>query len=208
MRAARLDSATRREQIARAALEVIDEEGLRGLGVAKIARRVGVVPSDIYRHFRSKAEVIDLLLEFMRARVLGNVEAVKHETTDPVECLRRILLRHIELVREYRMMPRLLFSEEVYIEQPGRRESFRTLIEAFLAEVAKLFRRGQREGKVRGDIDARALARMFLGLFQPSAVVWHVTGRRFNMRRQAEKAWKVFSKGVVSRRRGGRRNHA
>jgi AcrR family transcriptional regulator len=204
MRAARLDTATRREQIARAALEVIDKEGIRGLGVAKIARRVGVVPSAIYRHFRSKAEVIDLLIEFMRTRVLGNVEAVQRESADPVECLHRLLLRHIQLIRKYQMLPRLLFAEEVFIEQPGRRESFRTLIEAFLPEVAKLFRRAQREGTVRRDIDARAFARMFLGLFQPSAVVWHVTGRTFNMKRQAEKAWKVFSQGITSPRKHSR----
>ena len=51
---AKLDTQIRREQIAEAAMSLVASQGLRRLSVAAVARRVGIVPSGIYRHFKSK----------------------------------------------------------------------------------------------------------------------------------------------------------
>lgn len=50
----RISTQTRREQIAEAALNLIASQGIAFLSMAVLARRIGVVPSAIYRHFDSK----------------------------------------------------------------------------------------------------------------------------------------------------------
>lgn len=47
-----------RESAARAALAVIDEEGLNGVSIEKISRRINVSPSSLYHHFRDKSELL------------------------------------------------------------------------------------------------------------------------------------------------------
>ena len=49
-------SSIRRQQIAEAALTLVADRGLNRLSVAAVVRRVGLVPSGIYRHFKSKEE--------------------------------------------------------------------------------------------------------------------------------------------------------
>ena len=59
MRAAKVNTEIRQDQIARAALALIARDGFQWLNMAGLAREVGVVPSGIYRHYRNKDEVLE-----------------------------------------------------------------------------------------------------------------------------------------------------
>ena len=59
----KLDTRIRRDQIAEAALSLVASEGLRRLSVAAVAQRVGLVPSGLYRHFKSKDEILKAVME-------------------------------------------------------------------------------------------------------------------------------------------------
>lgn len=45
------------------ALDLISVEGVPSLSIVGIAERVGIVPSALYRHFKSKDHVLDGVLE-------------------------------------------------------------------------------------------------------------------------------------------------
>ena len=47
-----------RELAVRAALEVIDENGVEGLSLQKVAKRLGVKAPSLYYHFKNKAEIL------------------------------------------------------------------------------------------------------------------------------------------------------
>jgi AcrR family transcriptional regulator len=61
MRAAKLHTDIRQEQIVHAALNVVASHGLKGLTVQRVARQVGLAPSAMYRHFQRKDEVLTAL---------------------------------------------------------------------------------------------------------------------------------------------------
>ena len=69
----KLDTEVRQEQLAQAALSLITTQGPKSLSVARVARRVGLVPSAVYRHFESKDELLDAVLEMIRERLNANV---------------------------------------------------------------------------------------------------------------------------------------
>ncbi len=106
MRARKLNTQIRKEQIARAALDLIGRGGLQGLSIAAIARRVGLVPSAIYRHFKSKGHVLDAIPDLFREALLGNVRVVREASSDALEHLRQLLAQHVRLIRENRGIPR------------------------------------------------------------------------------------------------------
>jgi len=208
----KLGTAIRQGQLAAAAAELLAAGGLKALTCSALARRVGVVPADIYRHFRSKGQVVAAAVGIIRARVLANAAAARAGSADPAEQLRLMVERQAALVRSSPGLPRFLFSEGLFGEDPRRRAAVRELVETLLGEVRGIVEAGQRAGRIRRDLDAAALAVMFLGLFQPSAMMWHLTGRRFDMGRQIAATWRAFSSGIIpargararSRARGGK----
>lgn len=193
MRAEKLDTEIRQEQIAQAALSLISSGGLKGLSVARVARRVGLVPSAIYRHFRSKDEVLDAAVGYIQERLLGNVHAVCDETEDALERLRKLLMRHIGLIRENQGIPRIIFSEEFYDGRPERKARVYGIIKQYLNRVSQIVRQGQQGGRIRPELDPGVVAVMFLGLIQPTAILWHMSQGEFDAARHAEKSWLIFS---------------
>jgi len=68
-----------RDRILRAALLIVDEGGLDALTVRGLTARLDVTPMAIYRHFESKAEIVDCLLEV----VIADSAPTDHGEEDP-----------------------------------------------------------------------------------------------------------------------------
>ncbi len=192
----KLDTEIRQEQFAEAALNIIGAQGLRGLSIARVAHRVGLVPSAVYRHFASKDDLLDAVLALIRDRLLGNVTAVCGETTEPLECLRRLLMRHAQLVRENKGIPRIIFSDEVFAGHPHRKATVHEMLRSYLKRVAEIVRLGQEKGQIRSGLDQSTLALMFMGMIQPAAILWRLSDGGIDITKHAERAWQIFSDGI------------
>ena len=192
----KLHTEVRRDQLADATLAVVADHGLRGLSIAAVARRVGLAPSAIYRHFAGKDARLDAVLERLRERLLGAVAAARAETADPVEALRRLLRRHMQLIRLNRALPRIVLSDDYHLGHPERRQRLLGVFSGYLDGVAGIIRQGQRRGRIRSDVNARSLAILFLGLIQPAGVLWTLSDGRFDVTGQARAAWPVFEQAL------------
>ncbi len=192
----KLGTGIRQDQIIDAALALMTDRGVRGLSMAAIARRVGFAPSAIYRHFPSKDALLDAVLERVRERLHGAIAASRAETDDPVEALRRLLERHMRLLRQNRGLNRVLLADDFHVGHPERRQRLLGLFAGYLDGVADVIREGQRRHRIRHDVNARSLAVLFLGLIQPASVLWVLSDGRFDVTAQARAAWPIFEQSL------------
>lgn len=195
----RLDTDVRREQLAEAALELIAAHGLNHLSVARVARRVGLVPSAIYRHFAGKDDLLDAVIALIRERLHRNVEVAMEQAPDALDRLRHLLLAHVRVIRENKGILRLVFADELHRGQPESKARIYEMVDSYLKKVAAIVARGQQEGSIRQDLDPATAAVMFLGLIQPAAILWHLSGGEFDVTKQVQKAWPVFLSAISAR---------
>ena len=188
----KLDTEVRRQQIAEAALSLVADRGLGRLSVAAVARRVGLVPSGIYRHFKSKDEIVLAVLDRIEARMLANVQAACDESPDPLQRLRSLLMRHIRMIREGRAVPRIIFSDDLQSGHPERKVRVQHVVDGYLRQIGQFVREGQEQGKVRPELDPGTVALLFLGMIVPAGILWHLTDGGFDVTKHAERAWQVF----------------
>lgn len=198
MRAKKTDTELRQDQIAIAALELIATEGIHALSIAGIAGRVGIVPSAVYRHFKSKDDILDAVLNHLRERLLSNVEIVRKKTTDSLEQLRSLLILHAQLLDQNRAIPHVVFSGGIHTGHPEHKAKVRDIVSSYLGKVRTIVREGQRDGTIRDDIEPETASLMFLGILLPAVVARSVSGDRFNVTRHAKKAWPVFRRSIAA----------
>lgn len=192
------ESVVRRRQIAQAALALVARQGFPGLTMAGIAAQIGLVPSALYRHFKNKDEVIDAILELVREQLLENIRLTQGETADPLARLHRLLQRHLDFIGAHPGILPVVFSQEVIGGPPARRAQVYGLIKTYLQEVADLVRQGQGEGIIRAELASETVAVAFLGLVQPAAILWHLSGGEFPVLAEVEKMWQIFAAGIAS----------
>jgi AcrR family transcriptional regulator len=192
----KLDTEIRREQIAEAALNLVAGQGPRKLSIAAVARRVGLVPSGIYRHFKNKDEILDAVLDLIQSRLTANVEAATAESNDPLEQLHGALVRHIRFIREGRAIPQMIFSEELHGGRPQKKQRILKIIAGYREKLAEIIRAGQKRGCIRAEIDPSSAVLMLIGAVVPAAILWHLTDGGFDVTRHAQHVWPMFRRAV------------
>jgi AcrR family transcriptional regulator len=197
----------RREQIAQAALSLVASQGIRALTVGKVAQMIGLVPSAIYRHFKNKDEIIDAVLDLFEKRLKKNLAEVVTENVNRLEALRRLLMRHIQLIMEYQIVPKILFSDEVFAGRPELKNRLFRIFQGFIKGVAEIISEGQQQKMIRGDISADSMAIMFIGLLQPSAFFWYLSHGQFDMVKQVNLGWQVFVDSIAIGKRDTSEKH-
>ncbi len=196
MRAKHQDSDTRREQIAEAALTLIAGQGMAALTVERVARLTGLTPSGLYRHFKNKAEILDAVLDLVHGRFLASIEAARTEAPTPLSALHRLLLRHVRMIMTQHGIPRLLFSDEINFKYPEKKVKLRDILADFLDGTATLMAEGQKEGTIRSDVPTKDMAVMFMGLFQPPALLYFLSDGSFDLLAQMDTSWRLFAETI------------
>ncbi len=196
MKREKLNTEVRQEQIVEAAMNLIASRGLEGLSMAALANRIGLVPSAIYRHFKSKNDIVDMILDVIQERLLTNIRITCKETSGPMERLERILKRHVETLRENRAIPRIIFTEDVFSGNPKRKTKVYGIVIGYLEGLNKIIRDGQEKGQIRSDMDSKTVALMFLGMIQPGAILWFLSDGKFDISKHSEKNWNVFKEAI------------
>ena len=192
----KLNTEVRQEQIIQAAMNLIASRGLKGLSMAALANRIGLVPSAIYRHFKSKNDIVDMILDFIQERLLTNIRMTCKETSESMERLQRILKRHVKTLRENRAIPRIIFTEDIFSGSPKRKTKVYRIVIMYLEGLNEIIRDGQKKGQIRSDMDSKTVALMFLGMIQPGVILWFLSDGKFDISKHSEKNWNVFREAI------------
>jgi TetR/AcrR family transcriptional regulator, fatty acid metabolism regulator protein len=195
----KLDTEIRREQIVEAALSLIAAKGVRRLSMASLARRVGLVPSALYRHFGSKQEILRAAVQLIGQKAGENLQRVRKLTPNSLERLQLLLTEIIKMIRELQAMPRIIFSEGMSTEHPEDKGQAYEMLQGILKRIEEIIREGQVRGEIRPDLDAKSLSVMFWGMIPASVILWHISDGQFDVTRQAEKSWELFRDGIRHR---------
>lgn len=152
----RQPTSVRKVQIVQATLRVIAEHGISGATLSRIAEKVGITDAALYRHFRSREEILlaahHALVERVyawlnsshapnvidRLRELGEMHSVS--TSADIECFNAPMFQFISWI------PKDDLRKEVTAGRLGLRQWFTDLVEE-----------GKAQGSIRADISTQVI---------------------------------------------------
>jgi len=159
----------RRAAILRAAVRVFAQRGYHGARVGDIAEEAGVAHGLLYHYFASKEEVLATIFrENWRGLLdaLHRVEASAEPADEQLAGVAKILLR------SWRNDPDLV---RVMVREVARSPHLQAQVdevrEVFLV-LQRIVERGQAEGTLRADVDARLASWIFYGGLEELLTGW------------------------------------
>ncbi len=161
-----------RENIVLTALAIIDEQGLPGLRMREIARRLDMTETELKRNFRSKDELlVALVAEFARFddRI---VETARESAMPSADKIRFLMNSFLEQYENYSELVALLFSEEALRGATEASGQLREIIQGRFDFLEEIIANGQAHGELTGVVKARDLAMMIFGLVNSTTQRW------------------------------------
>jgi len=169
---------TKKNKIIMTCLRIVDKHGIKGLTVARIAKEVGFAESALYRHFKSKKEIIELILDESLTMAQAQYKAIKKAGRDPRQQLRQLLRIYLEFLEAYPGMYRILFSDEIHLGESHLLDKLVHIINELLTALEEIVVQGKKSGAFKKTIDVSMTSIHFLGIIQTAFTIWSLKANR------------------------------
>ncbi|MEO5701238.1 MAG: nucleoid occlusion factor SlmA [Casimicrobiaceae bacterium] len=146
----------RRLQILQTLAEMLQEPRGERITTAALAQRLDVSEAALYRHFASKAQMFEGLIEFIESTLFTLINKIGSETADGIAQAQQIVAVLLGFAEKNPGMTRVLIGDALVTEDgrlQARMNQFYDRIEAALRQALRIAEAG---GQWRGDPSAEA----------------------------------------------------
>jgi len=141
----------RRNEILEAFALMLEASPGSRITTAALARQVGVSEAALYRHFPSKAKMIEGLIEFLETSIFTRISRILDEDEDAQMRCRNVIWLLLSFTEKNPGFARLLAGDALQ----GETERLRARMRQFFDRLETQLRQVLREGMVRDEVDTR-----------------------------------------------------
>lgn len=190
----------KQQGIVDAARRIISTRGIESLTIREIAKEVKVTEGALYRHFKSKAEIISLLIDDVERTLLSTVQLASEKDADPLSRLQSILFSHISYAEQRKGFTFLLINEALSLKEVKLQKKMYAVIEQYLRKIRAVLIDGIDKKIFRKDMDVGLASLAFFGLVQSFVTFWALSAFEFSITKNKIKAlFAVYKEGIVQK---------
>ncbi|MCP4007689.1 MAG: DUF2249 domain-containing protein [bacterium] len=194
----RHSSERRRREIVEATLALLANTPIHGITTRAVARRVGVSQPALFRHFRSRDEILEAVVVHTREQLEILAVDVLRPDRPPLEALDSLFRRVVGYARAHPGMPRLLFYDAATPSDAPHHQPLRHLVSMQRALVSELIRQAQRSGELRESIDPELAGSLFVAQIQGVLLQWQLSGRGSELEEQVDALLALWRAGLAA----------
>jgi AcrR family transcriptional regulator len=179
----------RREEIVRAALDVIAERGFQDTRLTDIAERAGTSAPAVLYHFKAKGEILDAVVSLVEDRFYEGVEAALEQEVGPVARLVRFLqsaARDDDGEETVTMWQMWLEIWTRALHEPHAARTRQLLDRRWRAVLSETIADAQRAGELPGTVAPDQVALMLASLMDGLAVQFALGDAEVSAERMTE----------------------
>jgi AcrR family transcriptional regulator len=192
-------TSVRKKQIMDAARKLIMRSGSEHVTVRNMAKEVGISEAAIYRHFKSKTEILSFLADTVADGLLHDIEAAGSVGFTSVEIVNEILRTHLSSIEQRRGLSFLVLAEIISFGDKALNKKVSDSIQIYVERLRLLLADGARAGLVRSDINLHAAALLLFGMIQGLVNIWALNGYKFDLTEKYSELWKVYKESITLR---------
>src|SRR3972149_931196 len=190
----------RQRQIIDAARKVIIKYGSEHVTVKKIAREVGISETAVYRHFKSKREILFILAEYIEQSLCEDVIKARTKSVSPLEVLNEVLEHHLSALEQRRGISFQVIAEIISLGDKKLNRRVSETINKYISCLKGLLCEGIKTGEVREAVDLEATATILFGTIQGLVNIWALSNYSFDPQQRFEPLWNVLRDTIIKRR--------
>ncbi|MDD1720762.1 MAG: TetR/AcrR family transcriptional regulator [Euryarchaeota archaeon] len=169
----RKNTQTRREEALIVAMTIIHKEGIHNLTLRRVAEGLGISEAALFRHFKDKEDLIDLLA----SKVFDQYMVKEPEDVEDLAAsLLRMMKSQFASFQERPEATSVLFQEDIFREYPAVRARFDVRRHQRADRIARMIKNAQARGQAGTTIDPEVFALIYMGAMRIAVLEWRSEG--------------------------------
>ena len=173
----------RQIEIIEATGKILTVSGISGLTIKNLANEMKFSESAIYRHFKSKEEIIIAMLNYLVENIDKRLESVTRSNETPEEKLNTLFRNQLDFFNTNKHFVVVVFSDGLLDESTRIKETIHKLLGVKIKHLMPIIIEGQQKGTFTNAIAAEELMQIFIGSFQLQMFKWRLANFEYDIQR-------------------------
>ncbi|SMC97856.1 TetR/AcrR family transcriptional regulator [Sporomusa malonica] len=175
----------RKESVVLTAIEIIDDLGIQGLSTKELAKRQEISEGTLFKHFKSKNEIILAVLDHFSKFDLDIFESTlarRAESERAIDMIRFWVDAYATYYENYPAITAVAQLYDVFNYDAVLNSKVKDIYGKRLGYLKQIIEDIQHAGEIKATIDARILVDIIIGSFRTICLTWRMEGRNFSLR--------------------------
>jgi AcrR family transcriptional regulator len=172
---------TRKENIILSAIEIIDELGLHELSIREIARRQQVSDASLYKHFKSKQEILIAVLEYYStfdSMIIRTIEESNKGSKEGLTSFYRLISEYYE---NYPSISAVMTSYQLLLHDEVTKEKVEDIYFRRNQFIRDTIEKAKIEGHINSKHNSEIIADIIQGAFMNEVLMWRMKNYKFSL---------------------------
>ncbi|EHQ89992.1 TetR/AcrR family transcriptional regulator [Desulfosporosinus youngiae] len=187
----------RKDRLVITTIEIIDQLGIQGLSTREIARRQGVSEATLFRHFKSKNQLLLVVLEDFSKFDIDIYQSIKLKELRPKESITYLIRAYAEYYESYPAITSIMQVFDVLRHESELTDRVKSILNDRSSFMKQLIEEAQKAGEISPDMDSKNLADVIWGLCREICLTWRLNGQSYSLKERTlstlEMVLKAFS---------------
>jgi TetR/AcrR family fatty acid metabolism transcriptional regulator len=182
----------RQSEIIQIAIKLIGEGGIQALTIKNLSGEIGIAESAIYRHFKSKAEVLSTLLDYLKSIIISHYDNVYKLNLSSIERIKKMIIGQLKIFAENPPYAIVILSDGLYKNERGLHNKIFELMENAKSTYIKIIDEGKITGEIRKDVTSEQIAFIIMGSARLAINQWSLSDFSFDLQQRGNILFKTL----------------
>jgi AcrR family transcriptional regulator len=174
----------RKERLVITTIEIIDELGIQKLSTREIARRQGISEATLFRHFKSKSDLLITVLDYYSQFDADIYQSTKLKDMGAKEKIQYYINSYAEYYENYPAITSIMQVLDVLRYETELKEKIISIQNNRTNCMIQLIAEVKKAGEIRPEADSAQLTDIILGICREICLRWRMNGRNFSLKTQ------------------------
>jgi AcrR family transcriptional regulator len=186
-------------KIVESARRIISLKGIEKLTIHEMAKDLGVTDGALYRHFKSKKEIISFLIADIEKTLLDTIGKAAGSNNDSGQKLKNILASHLSYAEQRKGVSFIIINETLSFNDKELRRKMFGVIHKYLGTIKAILAEGIKQGDFRKELDLSSASVAFFGMVQSMVTLWALGGFEHPLgKSRIDEMMNIYNRGVVA----------
>lgn len=172
----------RKDRLIIVAIEIIDELGIQGLSTREIAKRQDVSEATLFRHFKSKNDLLIAVLDYFSQFDADLILSTKLKGLNPKEAITYLISSTVEYYENYPAITAILQILDVLRYEAELSDRVKSIINNRIDYLKQMIEEAQGASQIRPGTDSECLAYLISGTLREMCLIWRINGQNFPLK--------------------------
>ena len=187
----------RQKEIIDVTIKLIADKGIQNLTIKNISEMMEISEPAIYRHFKSKHDILITLLDTFENNFNAMIDDITALEISSVEKIQKFFLLRCEKIAQNPDIAKVIFSEEIFQNEKALSEKVHSIMKKNQKVISSIIKDAQDHGELRSDISKEHMSMIILGSLRLLITRWRLKDHSFDLVDESKSIWNSLLKMII-----------